>query len=108
VGTLKAQNYVFNTHSNGEGSVVVYKATLQVTANDVTINKGDAIPPLTYSITGFVNGETASVVTGSPVLTTPTGANLKAGRYYIVVAPGSLAAQNYNFKGVYGVLTVLP
>ena len=109
VGTLTAQNYVFNIQSNGAGVVGVYKATLQVTANNVTITKGEAIPPLTYSITGFANGETATgVVTGSPVLTTPTGANLQAGRYYIVVTPGSLAAQNYYFKGVYGILTVLP
>lgn len=109
IGTLTAANYTFSTISNGMGSVGVYKANLNLTANNLTMTQGSAVPPLTYTISGFVNGDTvASAVTGSPVLTTAVTSATKPGRYYIIPSNGTLTAHNYDFHAVYGILTVLP
>lgn len=108
VGTLTAANYDFDTASNGEGSVGVYKAPLNVTANNLTMTQGSPVPALTYTITGFVNTDNTSVVSGSPILTTSVTSSTPSGRYYVNVASGSLAAENYSFHDVSGVITVLP
>ena len=107
IGTLKAPNYTFTTVSNGEGSVGVYKAPLTLTASNLTMTQGSAVPPLTYTLTGFVNGDTAAVVTGAPALTTTVTSATPPGRYYIIPAKGTLAAANYTFQPVNGILTVL-
>jgi hypothetical protein len=109
VGSLAAPNYTFSTVSSGMGSVAVYKAVLNLTANNLTMTQGSPVPPLTYTLSGFVNGDTAATsVTGAPVLTTAVTSATKPGRYYIVPSNGALAAHNYSFHPVYGVLTVLP
>ena len=62
---------------------------------------------LTSTITGFVNGDTqASAVTGTPNLTTTATAAFPAGSYPITTAVGTLAAANYTFTFVNGILTV--
>jgi hypothetical protein len=63
---------------------------------------------LTYSYSGFVNGDTASVVSGTPVLSTTATTGSNAGSYPITVSTGSLAAANYSFLYVSGTLTVQP
>jgi hypothetical protein len=108
VGTLTAANYTFSTTSNGEGSVGVYKAPLKLSANSMNLVEGQT-PALTYSLTGFVNGQSASgTVTGVPTLTTTATANSLPGKYPIVITQGSLSAQNYFFEDSNGVLTVIP
>ena len=112
VGTLGATNYYFRPFSNGEGAVGVYKAPLTVRPTSFTIHVGDPLPAFTYSITGFVNGETqASATTGAPSLTTTALSTAKAGRYYIIGTVGSLKAQNYTFTppsaAINGILTIL-
>ncbi|MFZ1975585.1 MAG: SBBP repeat-containing protein [Candidatus Acidiferrales bacterium] len=78
---------------------------LTVTARNVSVPQGKPIPALTYSITGFLNGDKATVVSGAPVLSTvPEGTAV--GTYPIAVAMGSLAATNYKFKLVKGTLTI--
>ncbi len=81
-------------------------AVLTVTANNVSRPYGTANPTLTSGITGFVNSDPASVVSGSPALaTTATIASLP-GMYPITVGLGTLAAANYSFTLVNGTLTV--
>ncbi len=48
-------------------NLVVNKAPLTVTANNQTIAFGGSLAPYTASISGFVNGDAPSVVTGSTV-----------------------------------------
>ncbi|MFY0256171.1 MBG domain-containing protein [Chitinophaga sp. 30R24] len=84
----------------------VNPATLTVTADDKQKAYGEANPPLTYTISGFVNGEGNSVVTGAPVLNTNADASSIAGSYPITVAIGSLTAVNYTFSLVNGTLTI--
>src|SRR5262249_4373913 len=66
-------------------------------------------PALTYTVTGFVNGDPVSVVSGSPALGTTAGASSPAGSYPITVGRGTLTATNYDFPNlVNGTLTVRP
>jgi hypothetical protein len=110
VGTLTAANYYFNTFSNGEGSVGVYKAPLEATVNNLTMTQGGPVPPLTYTLTGFVNGDTqATAVTGAAVLNTTATPASKPGDYPILFSRGTLAAENYAFiGGANGLMRVVP
>src|SRR4029077_8858918 len=60
----------------------------------------------TASYTGFVNGDTAAVLTGAPALTTTATATSGVGTYPISAAVGTLVAANYSFTFVDGALTV--
>ena len=75
----------------------VIKAPLTVTANSVTMTEGGTVPPLTYTITGFVNGENASVVSGTATLTTSVTSSTTVGEYPITVNISGLSAENYYF-----------
>jgi hypothetical protein len=108
VGTLSASNYYFDTTWSGEGSVGVYRAPLQVTAVNASMTRGSTVPTLTYTITGFVNGQNVSIVTGAPSLTTSVTSATGTGHYAINVSPGTLAAPNYSFYPTNGILTVTP
>jgi hypothetical protein len=108
-GTLAAPNYYFKTVGNGMGTVGVYKAPLRINVANQTIHQGDPLPALTFTLTGFVNGDTAaSAVTGAPVLSTTATSSSPPGHYTITATVGSLAAHNYSFSVVTGILTILP
>ena len=81
-------------------------AALAVTAIDQSRLFGQANPTLTYTISGFVNGDTQSVVSGTPALTTTATVGSPTGTYPITVVAGNLSATNYTFTFVDGTLTV--
>jgi hypothetical protein len=87
-------------------SFTVAPAVLTVTAQNASMAHGSAAPTLTANITGFVNGDTSSVVAGTPSLTTTATSSSPAGVYPIVAGPGTLAATNYTFNYVNGVLDI--
>jgi hypothetical protein len=63
--------------------------------------------PLTYAMTGFVNGDTkAKATAGQPALSTTATSKSAAGSYPITVKIGSLAAANYTFTLVNGKMKV--
>src|SRR5262249_36907700 len=64
-------------------NLTVAKAPLTVTALNQTMNHGDAVPTLTWTITGFVNGDDSGVVQGAPDLSTSANSSSSAGRYAI-------------------------
>ncbi len=105
IGTLSAANYTF-TFVNGTLSIT--QATLTVTANNATRVYGAANPTFTAAITGFVNGDSTSAITGSPAFSTTATATSPVGSYPITPALGTLAATNYAFAFVNGTLTVSP
>jgi alpha-tubulin suppressor-like RCC1 family protein len=90
------------------GAVTVGPATLTVTANNVTKAFGAAVPALSATLTGFVNGQTLSTsgVTGQALCTTTATATSPGGTYPITCSLGTLAAANYTFSFVSGTLTV--
>ena len=94
------------TISYVSGTLTVSPATLTVTANDLTRPEGEANPPLTYTFSGLVNGDTISVVSGTPILSTTATIVSPNGQYPIAIAVGTLSAANYDFTTVDGTLTV--
>jgi CSLREA domain-containing protein len=105
LGSLAATNYTFNLVN---GKLTINPATLTVTAGDATRNYGVANPTFSDTITGFVNGDDASVVHGSPTLSTTATPSSAPNSYPITAGLGSLAATNYTFSPVNGTLTVNP
>ncbi|SNT44215.1 Ig-like domain (group 3) [Granulicella rosea] len=90
-------------------AVTIAKAVLTVTAANVSRQFGTANPSFTYTINGFVNGDTqASATTGAPTETSAATATSPQGSYPITIAAGTLAAGNYSFTLVNGTLTVTP
>ena len=87
-------------------TIVVNQALLTVTANNLSRAFGMANPPLTVTYAGFVNGDSSSVLTGSPALSTTANSSSPPGSYPINVSQGTLKAANYAFKFVNGTLTV--
>jgi sugar lactone lactonase YvrE len=99
-------NYTVTIHN---GTLSITPAHLTVTANDLTLLYGDPNPALSYTITGFVLGQTltTSGVTGAPELNTTYTGGSPVGTYLITVSQGTLAAKNYYFTTfVPGTLTV--
>jgi hypothetical protein len=87
-------------------SFTINPAVLKVTANNFTITYGQAVPSLTDAITGFVNSDPTSVVSGTPALSTTATAGSAVGSYPITVSTGTLAAANYSFLYVNGTVTI--
>lgn len=90
------------------GTLSVTPAKLTVTANSESILFGTALPPLTASFTGFVNGDTAAVLSGAPTETTTATSSSAPGSYPITITKGTLVAANYIFTFVNGRLTINP
>ncbi|SEF77032.1 Ig-like domain (group 3) [Bryocella elongata] len=89
-------------------SFTVSPAMLSVTAQNQTMVYSTALPVLTSTTSGFVNGDSAAVVTGAPVLATTAVSTSPAGTYPISVSAGTLAAANYAFSFINGTLTISP
>jgi hypothetical protein len=87
-------------------TLTVTPAPLTVTANNQNMVLGGTVPTLTYTITGFVNGDTSAVVSGAASCTTTATATSPAGNYPITCTLGTLSAANYTFTFVGGTLTV--
>jgi hypothetical protein len=98
----------FEASDSAPAIISVAPAPLVITADNKTITFGDPLPALTYTPAGFVNGETASVLSGNPQLTTSATTSSPAGTYSITAAAGTLTAANYSFSFVNGTLTINP
>jgi len=96
-------NYSVTTNS---GTLTVNQALLVVAANNTNRVYGATNPVFTYTVGGFVNGDTAAILSGSPVLTTAAVSNSPVGNYPIVLTSGTLSATNYSLSFTNGVLTV--
>jgi hypothetical protein len=111
VGTTTVRCVVSDNAGNrtsGSFTVTVVGApVLTVTARNLSRAFGSLNPTFTYSVTGFVNGDTASVLTGVPSFTTTAVGTSPQGTYPITITQGTLAAANYTFQFVNGALIVL-
>ena len=91
--------------ANETQQLVVNKAALTITADNKTKFEGAANPVLTATYTGFVNGESESVLqTAVSLSTTATIASVSG--TYPITASGATAA-NYNISFVDGILNVV-
>lgn len=100
----KAGNYKLPTANTT--TFAISKAALTITADDKNVIYGSAAPTYTYSYSGFVNDETAEVITTAPTVTCSYTSNSNAGTYDIVPSGGE--ATNYSFTYENGTLTVEP
>lgn len=86
------------------GTLTITKAPLTIYAGNYTKVEGEANPTFTPTFSGFKNGETKSVLTTQPTVTTTATTTSPAGTYPVTVS--GAAAQNYSFTYVAGTLTV--
>lgn len=112
-GKANAGTYTFRVAAaNGKDPAVsqdftltISRATLVIRAEDKTKVYGAAMPGLTATYTGLVNGDTASVVTG--LVLSSTGSALSGVGTYPISATGAVAT-NYAISFEGGSLTVTP
>src|SRR5262249_28837228 len=81
-------------------AIDVLRAPLTVTADNKSKIYGAALPALTFTIAGFVNGDTAAVLTSPVTLNTPATAASDAGAYPII--PSGATAADYSISFVNG------
>src|SRR5207237_568813 len=94
------------TISYAPGALTVTPVGLTSTPDSKTKAYGAALPALTASYTGLVNGDTAASLTTSPMLaTTATAASHVAGSPYLITAAGAVD-MDYMISYVPGTLTV--
>jgi phospholipase C/sugar lactone lactonase YvrE len=86
----------------------VNPVVLTVTATSATGTYGQPLPLLTYTIAGFVNGDTqGSATIGAPSEGTTASPTSTPGMYPILIAQGTLASASYIFTSfVSGALTI--
>ena len=106
VTASQAGNTSFPAATPVTQSFTVNKAPLLVTANNASRPIDTPNPPFSYTITGFVNGDTVSVVSGTATETTTATITSPAGSYPITFSVEALTAANYTFSYVGGILTV--
>jgi len=114
---LSDSSHVFNKTYAGyapasvtqTGNTFIYSVTptLTVTADNKSMSYGDSVPSLTYTVTGFLSGDTASILTGSATISTAATNTSNVGSYTITGALGTLAnSLGYSLSAANGTLTV--
>lgn len=110
-------NYTVKTTGEGlisEATVIIEKASLTVTVEDLEIEYGDDKPAdgdYTLLYNGWLNGDKAAFEAGTITFTTPITVSTDyvqgnaAGKYAIILADGEL--KNYEITYVNGTLNVL-
>ena len=86
------------------GTLNVTQAALTITVNNQSSVYGSALPALTASYIGFVNGDTSASLTAGPMLTTTATASSHFGSYGITAA-GAVDA-DYAISYVSGTLSI--
>lgn len=106
---IKAVNGVPINYDLGE----ITAGTLNITPAQLTIKANDAVrqyysddPNFTYTCSGFVNGDNASVLIATPSLSTSATRTSNVGTYEIKV--GDTSCPNYSISFVNGTLTITP
>ena len=85
-------------------SFTVLPATLTITASSPQVSFGASAPAISYTVSGYVNGQGASVILAAPTCTSTAKAHPAGGTY--VTSCSGAGAINYVFTYVSGILTV--
>jgi beta-glucanase (GH16 family) len=104
--TIQATQAAAIGYNAGTASAMltINKSSLTITANNQTKIYNSANPDLTISYSGFVNGESSSVLTSAPTVSTTATQTSDVGTYPIILAGASAA--NYTISQVNGTLTI--
>jgi hypothetical protein len=100
-GTFNPTNYAI---TYATGVLTVNKASLSVTADAKTKTYGAADPAFTATETGFVNGDSIALLSGTLAFTRAFGEN--AGSY--LITPSGLTSTNYTIAFNPGSLAITP
>jgi hypothetical protein len=100
---LAASNYDF---APANGLLTIAKAHLTVTADNQSRFFGAPNPPFIQTITGFANGENTSVVIGTAFGSSTANSATPVGSVTITGSTIGLAAVNYDFAVIDGLLTI--
>jgi MBG domain (YGX type)/YDG domain/Immunoglobulin I-set domain len=102
-----AGNYQLSSTSATDTSVEIRKVLLTVTAdNQSKTYDGNPFTAFTRTITGFVNNEDDSVVSGTVTYNGSAVGAVNAGPYTITPVVSGLSATNYTFTPANGALTI--
>src|SRR5205823_3948929 len=88
------------TISYVNGTLTVTPAPLTITADNKSKVYGAALPALTASYSGFVNGDTPASLTTAPTLSTAATAGSHVGSYALTAS--AAASPNYTITYVGG------
>ncbi len=89
------------------GTLTVAKPILTVTASSPTVAYGDPVPTITPSYSGFINGDTAAVVTTAPICSTAYTTSSTPATTPATSCTGAASA-SYTFVYVNGKVTITP
>jgi predicted outer membrane repeat protein len=90
-------------------SFTVGRASLSVTANDVTMPFGGPVPVFTATVAGLINGDTFESLGGTCTATVANGpvtSSTPAGSYPAAITCSDVYALNYNVTYTPGTLTI--
>jgi hypothetical protein len=105
LGSLSAgSNYTVVLAANPP-TFAVTKATLTITANNLTKIIGEANPTFTVGYSGFALGEGPGVLGGTLTFSTPATTSSPPGTY--AITPAGLTSGNYAITFVPGTLTII-
>jgi probable HAF family extracellular repeat protein len=105
-GLSNADYAIGSASGSAMGTLTITPAQLTVTATNVSKVYGQPNPPMTVGYSGFVNGDTAAVLTGSPTCGTTATTTSLPGTYPITCTAGTLEGKDYSFVFVPGTLTI--
>jgi multiple sugar transport system ATP-binding protein len=105
-GVIKKGGVTNYNDSYVNGTLTIVPDTLIVAVVDTTREQGQENPVFEIVYEGWRNNETEDVLTSKPVATTSATSESAEGQYEITVSGGE--AQNYVFRYINGVLTVIP
>ena len=98
-------NYVLATTGNqATATASITKKSLTVTADDKSVEYGDAAPTYTASYSGFVSGESKSNLSGSLSFSCSYTSSSNTGTY--TITPSGHTSSNYSISYAAGTLTV--
>jgi len=105
---VSSLNSVGESANSAQASATTSGYPLTVTAGNASRFFDTVNPAFTYTITGFLGGDTqANSTTGAPAIATSAVRSSPAGSYSIVPSIGTLASTKYSFtQFVNGTLTV--
>ncbi len=108
-GKVYVPNFGPVGNTDGSGNLVVYGLLNQLTVNvaNATMTVGGALPALTGTVTGLVNGDTLGKTIVVTYSTTATSGS-PAGTYPIIATVTGSSAGNYQVVMNAGTLTISP
>jgi hypothetical protein len=99
-------NYTLGSPSSFTWTIT--KAVLTLTTGNNSMTYGSSVPTQSfgYSLSGFLGGDTTSVISGSAIHSTTATSSSNVGSYPITTS--GLSAANYTFSAINGTLTINP